>query len=376
MSESVLIKSDATLFLCDDTVLAYLLIARVYRLKFNIPIISITGSAGKTTTKELTALFLSIKYNTLKTEENLNNEIGVPKMIFRLTKSHQIAVIEAGMNQKNEIKRESISIVSDFVLINNIEPQHLAYLGSLENIAYAKSELFSNVNKNATALINKDTNFVHILESEAKRNGVENILYFSKSDISICPDTSFIYKDILFRSPLIGEFNVYNILAAIKVAEFYSVPLDECAKILTTFKSLSNRMEVIYKNDAKIISDCYNSNYKGLIGMLDSLSADGAGTKIAVIGDILELEMEGTHYHKNVAEYINKLGNIDIVFTCGKHSKDIYENIEVKEKRHFEKSDEIFNTLKSHIKSDTTLLIKASLGVNFISLINEIKSSM
>ncbi len=297
-------------------------------------------------------------------------------MIFRLTKSHQIAVIEAGMNQKNEIKRESISIVSDFVLINNIEPQHLAYLGSLENIAYAKSELFSNVNKNATALINKDTNFVHILESEAKRNGIENILYFSKSNISISPDNSFIYKNILFRSPLIGEFNVYNILAAIKVAEFYNVPLDECAKILTTFKSLNNRMEVFYKNDAKIISDCYNSNYKGLIGMLDSLSADEADTKIAVIGDILELEMEGTHYHKNVAEYINKLGNIDIVFTCGKHSKDIYKNIEVKEKHHFEKSAEIFNTLKSYIKSDTTLLIKASLGVNFISLINEINRSM
>jgi len=372
----VKLESDATLFICEDTILAHLHIARVYRLKFSIPIISITGSAGKTTTKELTALFLSIKYNTLKTEENLNNEIGVPKMIFKLTCDHEIAVIEAGMNHKNEIKRESICIVSDFVLINNVEPQHLAFLGSLENIAYAKSELFCNVNKNATALINKDTNLVDILESEAKRNGIENILYFSKSDISICSNTSFTYKNILFRSPLLGEFNIYNILAALKIAEFYDVPLDKCASVLTTFKSLNNRMEVFYKSDAKIISDCYNSNYKGLLGMLDSLSIDESGTKIAVIGDILELEMEGTHYHKNVAEYINKLGNIDIVFTCGNHSKDIYENIDVKEKHHFEKSSDIFKTLKSYIKKDTTLLIKASLGVNFIKLIDEIKDSM
>ena len=152
--ESIKLPDDAVVFYADDTILFFIKLAREYRRKFNIPVISITGSCGKTTTKELTHLFLSTKYKALKTEGNLNNEIGVPKTIFNLDNSYEIAVIEAGMNHKNELLRISEAIEANTVIINNVEPVHIAHLGSIENIALAKSELFNHTRENANAVIN------------------------------------------------------------------------------------------------------------------------------------------------------------------------------------------------------------------------------
>ena len=174
--ESIKLPDDAFIFYTDDTILFFIKLAREYRRRFDIPIISITGSCGKTTTKELTHLFLSTKYKALKTEGNLNNEIGVPKTIFNLDSSYEISIIEAGMNHKNELFRISNAIEANTVIINNVEPVHIAYLGSIENIAYAKSELFNHTRENANAIINKDTNCVDILKEEAKRNNIKKII--------------------------------------------------------------------------------------------------------------------------------------------------------------------------------------------------------
>ncbi len=366
-------KKDAITFVYDDTVLAFIKIAREYRLKFNIPIIAITGSAGKTTTKELTALFLSTKYKTLKNEGNLNNEIGVPKSIMKLDSTHEIAVFEAGMNHALELKRISQCLISNLVLINNIEPAHIAYLGSLENIAYAKSELFYNTHKNTTAIFNEDINCKDIVLSECKKNNILNIIEFSKNEVTSINDNSFIYKNVIFTHSLLGEFNTYNILGALKIAEYYDVDIKKCADVLTQYKSINGRMEKIIKNNAVIINDSYNSNFKALMGMIDVLENQKEKIKIAVIGDMLETETENSNYHKQIAEYINNnTKNIDIIFTCGKHSKNIFDGVKIKNKKHFESPSLIFDSLKNYIKEDTVILIKASLGMKFSVLLSDI----
>ena len=372
LSDRIKMPEEAKVFYFNDTILFFIKLAREYRQKFNIPVIAITGSCGKTTTKELTALFLSTKYKVLKTEGNLNNEIGVPKTIFNLDKTFQIAVIEAGMNHKNELLRISEAIESDLVLINNIEEVHIANLGSLENIALAKSELFNHTKKNAIAVINKDSNQADILIKEAEKKNL-NIVKTDIKDIIKIDNQTFEYKGIIFKHNLIGDFNLNNILSALKVAEIYDADLKECSKILINYKSPKNRMQIININNCIIINDCYNSNPSALKNMINYLSERKETKKIAIIGDMLEIEPKSEFYHREIGNLINSLNNIDIVIACGNYSKYIFDTVNC-EKYYFEKSKYSIEKIKEFIKEDTVILIKASLGMNFNVIIENIKN--
>ena len=370
LSENIKIPEDAKVFYYADTILFFIKLAREYRRRFDIPIIAITGSCGKTTTKELTALFLSTKYKVLKTEGNLNNEIGVPKTIFNLDDSFQIAVIEAGMNHENELLRISEAIESSAVLINNVESVHVAHLGSLKNIALAKSELFNNTKKNAIAIINKNSNEVNILIEEAKKKNLKIIETDIKDIIKIDNET-FEYKGIIFKHNLIGDFNFNNVLSALKIAEIYNVYLKECSKILINYKSPKNRMQIKNINNCVIINDCYNSNPSALKNMINYLSKREENKKIAVIGDMLETEPKSEFYHREIGDLINSLNNINVVIACGNYSKYIYETVNC-EKYYFEKAEDSISKIKEFIKEDAAILIKASLGMNFEVIIENI----
>ena len=369
--KSIELPNDVVVFYSDDTILFFIKLAREYRRRFNIPVISITGSCGKTTTKELTALFLSTKYKVLKTEGNLNNEIGVPRTIFNLNDNYEIAVIEAGMNHKNELLRISEAIEANTVLINNVEPVHIAHLGSMENIAYAKSELFNNTRENANAVINKKTNCVDILKKEAIRNNIKNIIEVDIKEITKKDDNTFEYKDTIFKHNLIGDFNLNNILSALKAAEIYDVDLKKCADILNTYEPQKNRMQIINIKGCNVINDCYNSNPSALKNMLKFLSQRNENKKIAVIGDMLETETENSSYHKDIGHLINELKNIDVVIAVGNHSKDIYDIVNC-EKYHFENAKNAIEKVKEFLKNDTAMLIKASLGMGFAAIIEAI----
>ncbi|MDA0053813.1 UDP-N-acetylmuramoyl-tripeptide--D-alanyl-D-alanine ligase [Brachyspira hyodysenteriae] len=370
---SIKLPDDAVVFYADDTILFFIKLAREYRRRFNIPVISITGSCGKTTTKELTHLFLSTKYKALKTEGNLNNEIGVPKTIFNLDNSYEIAVIEAGMNHKNELLRISEAIEANTVIINNVEPVHIAYLGSIENIAYAKSELFNHTRENANAVINKNTNCIDILEKEASRNNIKNIIEADIKEIIKKDDNTFEYNGITFKHNLIGDFNLHNVLSALKAAELYDVDLQKCADILITYESQKNRMQIINIKGCNVINDCYNSNPAALKNMIKFLSQRSESKKIAVIGDMLETETENSSYHKDIGKIINELKNIDTVIAVGKHSKDIYDTVNC-EKYYFENAQSSVEKVKEFLKYDTAMLIKASLGMGFAVIIDSIKN--
>ena len=372
--ENINIPNDATVFYTNDTVLFFIKLAREYRRRFDIPIISITGSCGKTTTKELTHLFLSTKYKTLKTEGNFNNEIGVPKTIFNLDSSYEIAVIEAGMNHKNELLRISECIEANTVIINNVEPVHIAHLGSIENIAYAKAELFNHTRENANAIINKNTNCADILKKEAQRNNIQNIIEADIKEIVKKDDNTFEYKGIIFNHNLVGDFNLNNVLSALKVAEIYNIDLKKCADILVNYESQKNRMQIINIKGCNVINDCYNSNPSALKNMLKYLSQRNESKKIAVIGDMLETETENSSYHKEIGNTINELKNINTVIAVGKHSKDIYNTVNC-EKYYFENSKSAVEKVKEFLKEDTAMLIKASLGMGFAVIIDNIKEN-
>ncbi|WP_304332122.1 UDP-N-acetylmuramoyl-tripeptide--D-alanyl-D-alanine ligase [Brachyspira innocens] len=372
--ENINIPNDATVFYTNDTVLFFIKLAREYRRRFDIPIISITGSCGKTTTKELTHLFLSTKYKTLKTEGNFNNEIGVPKTIFNLDSSYEIAVIEAGMNHKNELLRISECIEANTVIINNVEPVHIAHLGSIENIAYAKAELFNHTRENANAIINKNTNCTDILKKEAQRNNIKNIIEADIKEIVKKDDNTFEYKGIIFNHNLVGDFNLNNVLSALKVAEIYNIDLKKCADILVNYESQKNRMQIINIKGCNVINDCYNSNPSALKNMLKYLSQRNESKKVAVIGDMLETETENSSYHKEIGNTINELKNINTVIAVGDHSKDIYNAVNC-EKYYFENSKSAIEKVKEFLKDDTAMLIKASLGMGFAIIIDSIKEN-
>nr|WP_240516482.1 UDP-N-acetylmuramoyl-tripeptide--D-alanyl-D-alanine ligase [Brachyspira sp. G79] len=361
-------------FYTDDTILFFIKLAREYRRRFNIPIISITGSCGKTTTKELTHLFLSTKYKALKTEGNFNNEIGVPKTIFNLDSSYEIAVIEAGMNHKNELLRISECIEANTVIINNVEPVHIAHLGSIEDIAYAKAELFNHTRENANVVINKNTNCADILKKEAERNNIKNIIEADIKEIVKKDDNTFEYKGIIFKHNLVGDFNLYNVLSALKAAEIYNIDLKKCADILINYESQKNRMQIINIKGCNVINDCYNSNPSALKNMLKYLSQRKESKKIAVIGDMLETETENSSYHKEIGNTINELKNINTVIAVGEHSKDIYNTVNC-ERYYFENAESAIEKVKEFLKYDTTILIKASLGMGFAVIIDSIKEN-
>lgn len=371
LSENIEMPEDAKVFYHNDTILFFIKLAREYRRRFDIPIIAITGSCGKTTTKELTALFLSTKYKVLKTEGNLNNEIGVPKTIFNLDDSFQIAVIEAGMNHKNELLRISEAIESNAVLINNIESVHIANLGSIKNIALAKSELFNNTKKNAFAIINKNSNQSDILIEEAKKKNL-NIIETDIKEIIKIDNETFEYKKIIFKHNLIGDFNLSNILSALKIAEIYNADLKECSKILINYKSPKNRMQIMNINNCAIINDCYNSNPSALKNMINYLSERKEKKKIAIIGDMLETEPKSEFYHREIGDLINSLNNINVVIACGNYSKYIYETVNC-EKYYFEKAENSICKIKEFIKEDSAILIKASFGMNFAVIIESLE---
>lgn len=372
-NRNIILPKDAFVIYCNDTILFLIRLAREYRRKFNIKVVLVTGSCGKTTTKELISLFLSTKYKVLKTEGNLNNEIGVPKTIFNLDSSYDIAVIEAGMNHRNELLRISEATESDTVVINNVEEVHIAYLGSLENIALAKSETLYNTQKNASLIISKDIREKDTILKEANKNNIENIIEYDIADIIKIDDSTFKYKNVVLNHNLIGDFNLKNILTALKVAELYNINLEDVSNILQTYKNQKNRMEIFNINGTTIINDCYNSNPVALKNMLIFLSKRIESKKIAIIGDMLETEMDNTHFHRDIGLFINELKNVDVVIACGECSKDIYDIVN-SEKYYFKSvDDELLLKIKSILTVDTAILIKASFGVGFAKIIDYIK---
>ena len=311
-----------------DTIKALGDIANFHRRRFSIPIIGITGSNGKTTTKDMVASIVSQRYTTLKNDFSFNNFIGLPLTLLRLTQAHQVGVVELGSSRLGEIKRLSEVARPTHGLITNVGASHLEFFGSVDAVYREKLELLASLGENSTALINGDDQRLLRL---AWRFGIKVITFgmgegcdFRATRISYRTDgLSFLLNESLpIELKLLGRHNVYNALASITMAQVFGLDLDLVRQALLAFRPPFGRMEQKMFGQIKVIDDTYNSNPQSMGCAIETLSRNSIGRKILVSGDMLELG-EGTrlaHYRmgKKVAE-----AGIDLLITVGRFAKEI-----------------------------------------------------
>lgn len=310
-----------------------------YRDKFKTFNICVTGSNGKTTTKEIIAHILSQEVSLLKTSGNYNNEIGIPLTLLQLNKSHKILVVEMGMRGLGEIKTLANFIPPDLAVITNIGEAHIGLLGSKDNIFKAKSELLQSLDKDGIAIINRDDPYFFKMWEIVKYKkiytfGIENKSDIVARNIRMVSDKGMRFtlemkndksREIYF--PLLGRYNIYNALAAVAVAFALGIELDLIERRLSSFKPLDMHMQLSnFYNGIKILNDSYNASPISVKSVLETLAeAAQNNRKIAILGDMLELGEKSDFYHKEIGKEVVKL-SIDILITVGEGGKIIAQS--------------------------------------------------
>lgn len=370
-----------------DTSTAMLALSNWYRRKFVLPVVGLTGSVGKTTTKEFIALVLGAKYKTLKTQGNLNNEIGVPQMLFRLDYSTEAAVIEMGMNHFGEIENLSNAVEPTMALITNIGVSHIENLGSREGILKAKTEILSGMHYGYPLILNGDDDMLSTVDLDDKypiiRYSVKNTgnADFIAEDItendgkttfvvSFCNNT--VKQKITI--PTIGIHNVYNALAAFTVGYLCQVDYQTAADALETYVPEGMRQKSVAFNGITCIEDCYNASPDSMRAALTTLADTEGKRKIAVLADMLELGDYSEQAHKAVGEMVVK-NKIDYLFTYGEMAAHIVSRAEemgMKNAFHFDSKDELCEKLIPIIEKGDTIVFKASRGMKLEDVINKV----
>ncbi|MBE7039471.1 MAG: UDP-N-acetylmuramoyl-tripeptide--D-alanyl-D-alanine ligase [Ruminococcaceae bacterium] len=365
---------DAAVICVDDTLRALGNIAEFYRSLFKVDCVAITGSVGKTTTKEMCALVLSQKYNVHKNAGNFNNEIGVPLTVFALEKEHEILISEMGMSGFGEIDRISKMVKPSVVIMTNIGMSHIEFLGSQENIFKAKSEFMKNTSEEVVVIINGDDKILLSHKCDLGDNvitvGIENKScdIVAEDILSTGESTSFTVKttsgpsfDVSIPAP--GKHNVYNALSAIALAQVMDVPFDKVQEAFLGFIPDSMRMCVMEENDYTLINDCYNAAPDSMEAALNVLKSYDS-RKVAVLGDIACLGSFSEDAHIRVGAKVCE-NDIDVLVTIGTEAKNIargaLENGMNKDNIYsFETIDEAISKISGIIKKGDIILIKAS----------------
>ncbi|MCG2762227.1 MAG: UDP-N-acetylmuramoyl-tripeptide--D-alanyl-D-alanine ligase [Candidatus Atribacteria bacterium] len=351
-----------------------------YKDKFRTFNICITGSNGKTTTKEIIAHILSQKFPLLKTSGNYNNEIGIPLTLLQLTKLHKLLVAEMGMRGLGEIRTLTNFIPPDLAVITNIGEAHIGLLGSKDNIFKAKSELLQSLDKDGIAILNRDDPYFFKMSKIVKDKkvytfGIENKSEIMARNIRIVSDKGMRFalevqngksKEIYF--PLLGRHNIYNALAASAVAFALGIELDLIERGLSSFKPLDLHMQLSnFYNGIKILNDSYNANPLSVKSALETLAEVAQNNrKIAILGDMLELGEKTDFYHREIGKEVAKL-SIDALITVGQGGKIIAQSSKeegmVKERVFsFEKNEKmnLVKKLLSLTKPGDFILLKGS----------------
>lgn len=350
----------------EDTQKALLDLASYYRSLFDIPVVGLTGSVGKTTTKELISSVVSRKYNTHATKGNFNNNIGVPYTVFGLTDDHGAAVIEMGMSNFGEISVLSKCARPCIGVITNIGTSHIEYLGSQEGILKAKSEIFDGMDDEGVVVLNGDDPYLLTLKGkvDCKKmifTGVEN------KNCDICAEDiettekgcSFKVDGKIYFINLAGAHNVYNALAAIAVGRELGIEDEEIKIGLENYHSDGIRQNIIGINGYKIINDCYNSSPQSATAALGVLECVEAKRRIAVLGDIAELGDKTEELLRGLGKNVEKSGT-DVLVTVGDVSKFIAMEAKSKECYAFPDAVRAAEFLKGFLKPEDAVLIKGS----------------
>lgn len=361
---------------------------KILKNTYNIKVVGVTGSVGKTSTKDIIANVLSKKYKVLKTEGNNNNHIGLPLTILRL-QDEEIAVIEMGMNHFGEISYLTKIAKPDIAVITNIGTSHIGNLGSRENILKAKLEILEGMDKKKI-VINNDNDLLNKWYLENKNNieihtfGIKNESEFNAKNIKLKENSSeFICENksekINIEVPVGGEHFILNALCGLTVGKLLNLNNEEIKNGIKDFKLTAKRMEINHlKNNITIINDSYNASYESMKASISNLKNMNGERKIAVLGDMFELGDFSEKLHKEVGTEIYK-NKIDKLYLIGNYSKFIGEEAEKEGYKkenifYFENKDELFNNLKNNLKSGDVILIKASNGMKLFEIAEKLKN--
>jgi len=372
-----------SIILVEDTIKTLQEIAKKKRNMYNIPVIAITGSVGKTSTKDIIANVMAKQFHILRTEGNLNNHIGLPLTILKL-KDEEMLIVEMGMNQAGEIKRLTEIAKPDVAVITNVGTAHIGNLGTRENILKAKLEILEGLSKDGVVIINNDNDMLHKwYEENCKKESQKIITYgiYQKSDVQAKntelkeDESTFlaVYKDkeIKIEVPIAGEHFVYNALCATAIAENYGIEEQKIQKGIKEFELSKKRMETYQIGKYTIINDCYNANYDSMKAAIEHLGNTKKETKIAILGDMLELGEYSEELHRKVGEEIQK-NKINIVITVGFFSKYINQMAKNSKNVHCETKEEAVEVAKKLMKPNTSILIKASNSMKFDEIANQL----
>ncbi|MFT5871326.1 MAG: UDP-N-acetylmuramoyl-tripeptide--D-alanyl-D-alanine ligase [Clostridium sp.] len=366
-----------------DTKKALLNLAKFYINKLNLKVVGITGSTGKTSTKDLVAAVLGSKFKVFKTLGNFNNEIGLPMMIFKLDKSYDVAVLEMGMSDFGEIHNLCEVARPSIAIITNIGMSHLENLKTRENILKAKMEITDFFSADSVLIVNSDNDLLENITSNYKliKTGIDSGADFKACDLNIYENKitftlmengNLINNIIEVNIP--GRHNVLNSMLAVACGRELSMSYEEIAGGFKKLEATSMRLDIMKGEVFTIINDCYNASPDSMVAAIDVLCNARGKSKIAVLGTMGELGNGSFEAHKQVGEYA-KRKNIDLLISLGEFNQAYKEGFnDINKYRSFETYNEVVSFIEGIIKQNDVVLVKASRFMKSESIVSNLAS--
>ncbi|MDR3251225.1 MAG: UDP-N-acetylmuramoyl-tripeptide--D-alanyl-D-alanine ligase [Tannerella sp.] len=358
-------NGDARIILVDDALETLQQLAALHRRSLNPKVIAVTGTNGKTTTKELIAAVLSKKFNVLYTQGNLNNHIGVPLTLLQLTDKHDMAVIEMGANHPGEIRALANIAQPDYGIITNVGRAHLEGFGSFEGVINAKCELYDYLrNASGTVFIDRDNAYLM-----PKASQISTVMYGETSDgdakpfvegktTSLAPYLNFRWNSLYdVKTNLIGDYNLKNALAAIATGLYFNVAPEEINRAIAEYEPRNNRSQLKETAYNHLIIDAYNANPTSMIAALDNFGSMDVSPKALIMGDMLELGDKSPELHREIVEAIKSKGFSEALF-CGKMFSGAAKNFKC-----FDSVESLNDYLEANPLRGYYILIKGSRGI-------------
>ena len=369
-----------TIVRVDNTLTAFGKIAKYYKEKYPVLTVGVVGSVGKTTTRDFTAAALSQKYDTLKTDKNFNNDIGVPIMVMRLEENHKACVLEMGMSAAGEIEYLANIVRPDVLVMTNIGMSHIENLGSQENIFKAKMEGTAYLTENNTVIANGDDKFLKTINGNYKTvfYGIEN----EDADIKALDikdkgldgvEFSILWEGRKYPVNLTtpGVHNVYNALAAFGAGVVCGVSPELAAKGIEKPQLTAMRMEIEERGDIKIINDCYNAAPDSVRAALKVLETEKGRRKVAILGDILEMGTFAKNAHLELGK--DTVGRADVLVCVGKNASYIAKGADGMNHIYtFDTTEDAAEVINTIIAPGDTVLLKASRGMHFEKILEKV----
>lgn len=357
------------LFIVDDSISALQQLAKLHRERINIPVIGITGTNGKTTTKELTAAVLSKRYNIIYTQGNYNNHIGVPLTLLQMRPDTEMAVVEMGANHINEIAQLCSIAQPDFGLITNIGKAHIEGFGSFEGVVKTKNELYEHIRNNGGKIfVNNDNTLLRELSKDLTcfSYGKDNNADIKAEVVSSNPYLTIRWNDNEIKTNLIGEYNFENVLAAISIGTYFNVDKTQIIKAIEDYYPTNNRSQYIKTDKNEIVMDAYNANPVSMSNAIRNFRRISSNNTLLILGDMKELGKDSENEHSIIISLVKELG-FNKVFLVGEEllKADIDKSFS-----HFSNVEELISYINTHEVQNHKILVKGSNSIHLERLKN------